>query len=290
MKDRLSKGSYSKLRVSILLSLSLLLWVGLCIGLTLLLFYTGEKEVYPLGSEGEYLNLQILLFHLREVESGGDYAFFIEDSVHYYQIIPLSERLTHAISSFFSLNWSYATCMGNAPLYVCISAALQNSLLPLGLFLAITAIGLLLGTLLKLKAPRWIYPLIASICLLLALLSPLWGSSYHFPIAFLCGASFALSLGLGSSSIRTSRCIGFGFLLIGASWMAYHLIGLYIPFSSSSYSLSSLALYAFQNHDNHTYALATFFWSVLFALPFFIGAFVLTLCPEKKEEPAEQDN
>ena len=75
MKDVLPNRRYTSLRNLVIFSAIALGYVGISIGIALLLFFLGEKETYPLGANLEQLALQIELYHLEEVAEGGDYAF-----------------------------------------------------------------------------------------------------------------------------------------------------------------------------------------------------------------------
>ncbi len=258
----------------LLVSLGLLLYVALSLGITALLFSLGEKERYPLGSQGEWLNLQIALYHIREVEEGGDYVIVIGDRWRYFSLIPISERLPHAIASLFSLNWSYSTAMDNASLLSVMSIALRSSFMAF-LFFAVAGAFAFLGRFMpRFKVPYYVYIIIASVCLLIAMLSPLWSSSLGWPIPFLSVAVLTLLVGDANAKRGIGEYVSHAFFVIGIAWILFHLIGLYSGLDSDAYSLSALLMQGIKGEDNHTYALAFLFLSILTALPIGIGFYI----------------
>ena len=271
MKARLLK---SRLFRVLLVSFLLLLWVGASLGISALLFHFGEQEVYAFGSQYEYLDLQIALYHIREVEAEGDYVIVMNDTWRYFDIIPIAERLPHAISSLFTLHWSYATCMDNLPLLSVMGAALRGSLLALLFFLLAAGLAFLARFMPTVKAPRFVYPLIALPCLIIALLSPLWSSSLGWPIPFLSAGVFVLLLGQANKKGSISQYLLFSFLFVGAAWLLFHLLGLYTKLGEDAYSLSALLMQGVRGQDNHTYALSFLFLGILSIVPFAISSYI----------------
>ena len=271
MKDVLPNRRYTRLRNLVIFAAIVLGYLVITIGLALLLFFLGEKETYPLGANLEHLTLQIELYHIEEVTEGGDYAFLINGSYHYYRIIPISERFSHALSSFFSLRWSVATSQRNLPLASVFATGLKGTLLGLlspilGSFLAFPCRYLKFEKIGKVFYPVLIVLLIALIVLSVFFARAIWLSSLLVGLAAFTGMSrFALEKDSLYDYLTK------GFLVIGLCWLCFHFVGFFSSSEDPMYCLSSLLRPAFSSGDNHTYALVLFFLLVLSAIPFVIG-------------------
>ena len=277
------QGAYRHKRIVrlLLVSLGLFLWVVLSLALAALLFHGGEALVYDLGPNYGRLNLEIALYHLREVSSDGDYALLVNDTWHYFAIIPIEERLGHAISSLFSLHWSYATSMNDMPLVMVVSTALRGSLLGLLFFALSCAIAFLFRFVPSFKVAKWV-PISISLALVAAaLLSPLWSSRLGWPIPLLSTAVF-LNAGIRANKKgKVLDYLAYSFFLCGLAWTMLHIAGFYTAIGEGGYSLTCLLHQGIQGKDNHTYALATLLAMVLSALPFAIASYLYAARPQK---------
>lgn len=258
----------------LLVSLGLLLWVALSLALSALLFRNGEELVYDLGPDYERLGLEIALYHLRETSDEGDYTILVNDTWHYYAIIPIEERLGHAISSLFSLNWSYATCMNDLPLIMVVSTALRGSLLGLAFYALSCGIGFLFRFVPSVKISKWVIIGISLSLGIAALLSPLWSSSLGWPIPLL-SASVLLCAGFKANRKgRVLDYVAYSFFLCGLAWLLLHIAGFYTSIGEGAYSLTCLLRQGILGKDNHAYALITLLTMVLSSLPFAIASYL----------------
>ena len=283
------KTFHPKAPIYLFVGIAVLVMAMLGIGLSALLFHLGETRTHPLGPNGEYIGLQISLYHLREVTDGGDYYFVIGGAYHRYEIIPIAERLGHAIQSLFTLNWSYATCMGNTSLLLVTSVALRGSLLSLLFLLLAASIALFARYIPKLPIPLYAYYIASGLMAILAFLSPLWSKGIGYPTVFLTLALLLALFPIGNRRLRLSRYIGIGMMGVGIAFVLFHLIGLCCDANRSIYSLSTLLMQGIKGKDNHTYALSTLFLWLYTLIPFAIGAYALVFAYRHDKKEAEKN-
>lgn len=274
---RLSEGY-----VRLLLALFFVLYLVVIIGISLLLFATGEPKVLLLGSSGENIPLEISLFHLKEVNAGGDYTYVVGGVTHRYAVTSVGERVGHALFSFFRFDFGLATCMNNVALSSVIGASLLGSTLGLCFILLGVIVGFAAKFLPKLRCPHWLSYALFGIFAVLAFASPLFSNGVLLPSAFLGLAALSFLFFRANKKGPLSLYFRDAFFAIGALWVALHFIGLYIPVAGPSYPLSSLWLEAVRNGDNHTYTLSFFLMAILTALPIF-AAFLCISFHKRKE-------
>ena len=269
----------SPLRKRLLWGACLSAFIVLLVGITLLIFALGEPTALTLGSSGEYVAKEISLFHLREVASGGDYTYLINGTLHRYEIIPVGERVLHAIGSFLRLDFGIATCMNDGSLLGLVGISSLASLLALCFIVFGAGLSMFSRLLPNLKIPYYLDYILGGFFVVLAFLSPLFSTGVWLPSLFLGLASFCFLLRRANQ--RISFFLRDAFFVLAALWAALQFLGLYIPVSDSLYPLSSLWIEAVRKGDNHTYSLCFFLMATETAAPLFAGLFCLTLGKRK---------
>lgn len=245
--------------------------LALC-GLALLLFSIGEKETYPLGSSLESLPYQIALFHLEEVSEDGDYAFLIDGVYHYYRITSVSERVGHAITSFFSFSFSLSPSFDYAPLSSVIGDGLRGSLLGFSCFCLAILLPFPVRYLPGKSLPKYLFFPLLAVCFLLAFLSPLFTSGFHLPLLFLGLGAFLFSLQLALKKEKVHAYFAYALFALGGCYLCFHGLS---SLDEKNLTLSSILRLAIVKEDNHTYALSFFYVGLLSLLPFYVGTFLL---------------
>ena len=225
------------------------------VGLTILIYYLGEKEVYELGPSAETASAAVLeqmrVGHLVVDPANPSFVFFFQGVAYPLRFTSLGERLGSFLRGLVSGDFgpalmeqgSVASLFGPAFLATLLVALLSFAFALLPVVLPLP----------KKRVLAYVGGIGAGISLIGAIcFAGLWPKPFWI-ILYLCAFSFFLSLFCGAFSKQTKRSRSSFACLIGIVSLAiWFLVGLAAPLPNCA----SLLRAAIQAGDNHTSSLA----------------------------------